>query len=231
MSNGSCNRSEESRPAQAPSRRPWLRLWFVWSLWPLIGCHHAISYEAPDLQAELAAVSTGDLLSLAASHARSGDLMRAEQYLSAAQQRGHENVEIAYWLVRVCVAAGRYQSALAHAIDYLRVQPTDWSLRLVVATLHEALGDTARAELELERIVTHLPEMALAHYRLAMLYHTRAVDRERARMHLEEYLRLAPAGRHAVEATATLSEMTESSIGPRPTPRWTTMDTNEEGDL
>jgi hypothetical protein len=53
-------------------------------------------------------VTAEDLLFLAVSHARSGDLLRAEQYLSAARQRGHEEATVVYWLVRVCVAASRY---------------------------------------------------------------------------------------------------------------------------
>ncbi|MGB8332656.1 MAG: hypothetical protein WCE62_21205 [Polyangiales bacterium] len=154
--------------------------------------------------------------------------MRAEQYLSAARQRGHDDSEVAYWLVRVCVAAGRYRSALAHSDDYLVRHPSDWSLRLVVATLHEALGDTERAELELERIVKHAPGIALPHYRLAMLYRTRASDRELAKAHLEEYLRLTPYGRHAVEAQAALSEVTDSSIGPARVPHPSTGVTSQE---
>jgi len=148
-------------------------------------------------------------------HARSGDLLRAEQYLSAARQSGHDDATVAYWLVRVCVAGGRYRSAVAHAVDYLRDHPSDWSFRLVVATLHEALGDTADAERELERITAAAPEMPLPHYRLAMLYRARVGEQERANVQLEEYLRLAPEGRYAVEARDTLRQLIGISVGPQ----------------
>lgn len=231
MSNGSRRTSEELRREQAPRRRQWSGLWLAGSLSLVGGCHHARPSQSPDLQAELAAVTSRDLLSLAVSHARAGDLMRAEQYLSAARQRGHDATEVAYWLVRVCVAGGRYQSALAHASDYLRDHPSDWSLRLVVATLHEALGDASRAELELEHVVAHAPGIALPHYRLAMLYRNRTSDQARAKAHLEEYLRLTPNGRHAVEARAALSEVTDLSVGPRLIPHPSTGEVNEEDSL
>jgi tetratricopeptide (TPR) repeat protein len=160
-------------------------------------------------------VTVEDLLFLAASHARSGDLLRAEQYLSVARQRGHDEAAVVYWLVRVCVAASRYQSALGHATNYLRDHPSDWPLRFVVATIHEALGDVARAQSELERIVGAEPSMPLPHYRLAMLYRDRWTDHERARPHLEEYLRLTPEGPHAAEVRSALSEVVDVAEGPR----------------
>jgi tetratricopeptide (TPR) repeat protein len=218
MLNGSGRSSEELRPRQARSHSRQVRVLFMGCFAILSGCHHGQLHQWPDLQAELASVSAEDLLSLAVSHARSGDLLRAEQYLSAARQRGHDEAVVVYWLVRVCVAASRYQSALGHAANYLRDHPEDWSLRLIVATIHEALGDVARAQLELERIVVAEPAMSLPHYSLAMLYRSQPVDRERAKEHLEEYLRLTPEGPHAAEVQSVLSEVVDVSIGPRLVP-------------
>jgi regulator of sirC expression with transglutaminase-like and TPR domain len=104
---------------------------------------------------------------------------------------------------------------LAHAADYLRDHPSNWSLRFVVASIHEALGDVASARLELERVVETEPEMPLPHYRLAMLYRNREADRGRARVHLEAYLRLTPKGPHAAEVRSALSEVTDVSTGPQ----------------
>ncbi|MGB3052209.1 MAG: tetratricopeptide repeat protein [Polyangiales bacterium] len=182
------------------------------------GCHHPTLHEGPDLRAELTSVTAEDLFLLGVSHARSGDFLRAEQYLSAARQRGHDEAAVIYWLVRVCVAASRYQSALSHAGDYLRDHPAHWSLRLVVASIYEALGDRARAESELEHIVRAQPERPLPHYRLAMLYRNREDDRGRSKAHLEEYLRLAPQGPHAPEARSVLSEAYETVMGPQLVP-------------
>jgi predicted Zn-dependent protease len=194
----------------------------------LSGCHHATLHPRPDLQTELSTVTAEDLLSLAVAHARSGDLLRAEQYLSVARQRGHDDAAVVYWLVRVCVAASRYQSALGHAANYLRDHPQDWPLRLVVATIYEAVGDVMRAQSELEHIVGAEPAMPLPHYRLAMLYRTRQADQEHAKLHLEEYLRLTPTGPHAAEVRSALSEVADLSNGPRLVPYPATIDPEKE---
>jgi len=228
MSNGSARSSEESRSRRARRHNRGLAPLLVGCFAILSACHHATLHQGPDLQAELSMVTVDDLLFLAASNARSGDLLRAEQYLSAARQRGHDEAAVVYWLVRVCVAASRYQSALGHATNYLRDHPSDWSLRLVVATIHEALGDVARAQSELERIVGAEPSMPLPHYRLAMLYRDRWTDQERARLHLEEYLRLTPEGPHAAEVRSVLSEVVDVSVGPRLVPSPGTIDLREE---
>ena len=218
MSNGSRRSSEESGRGQARRSSRMLGLFLVSFAAMVTGCHHATLHQGPDLQAELTTVTAEDLFLLGVSHARSGDLLRAEQYLSAARQRGHDEAATVHWLVRVCVAASRYQSALAHAADYLRSHPTHWSLRLVVASIYEALGDVARARSELERIVRGEPERPLPHYRLAMLYRSRDADRERAKAHLEDYLRLNPQGLHAPEVRSALTEVSAVSTGPQLVP-------------
>ena len=228
MSNGSARPSEELRLRQARSDRRGLGVLVAAGLAVLGGCHHVTLHQRPDLQAELSTVTGEDLLFLAVSHARSGDLLRAEQYLSAARQRGHDEATVVYWLVRVCVAASRYQSALGHAANYLRDHPSDWPLRLVVATIHEALGDVDRAQSELERIVAAEPAMPLPHYRLAMLYRSRKDDQERATLHLEEYLRLTPEGPHAAEVRSALSDAVGDSKGPRLVPYSRTIGLGED---
>jgi len=228
MSNGSITPWDASRQKRASGRNRCFRVLLAGCVALFGGCHHQTFQERSDLRSELAALTAEDLLSLAISHARSGDLLRAEQYLTAARQRGHDESMVVYWQVRVCVAGGRYRSAVGHAVDYLRDHPADWSLQLIVATLHEALGDATRAESELEHITSAAPGMPLAHYRLAMLYRMRPSDQAKANAHLEAYLRLAPDGRHAAEAKAALSETTEFSNGPRLQPFPATTDSTEE---
>ena len=228
MSNGSARSSGESRSRRAPHRSLGLGVLLLGCFAILSGCHHATVHARPNLQAELSTVTVDDLLFLVASHARAGDLLRAEQYLSAARQRGHDEATVVYWLVRVCVAASRYQSALGHASTYLRDHPGDWALRLVVATIYEALGDVARAQSELERIVGTEPLMPLPHYRLAMLYRDRHADQERARQHLREYLRLNPEGPHAAEVRSLLAQVVAASLGPRLVPSSFSLDGSEE---
>ena len=219
MSNGSRRSSEESGLERARRHSRGLQPLLACGVMLLGGCHQATLHQRPDLQAQLATITAEDLLLLGVSQARSGDLLRAEQYLSAARERGRDEVAVVYWLVRVCVAASRYQSALSHARDYLRDHPSDWSLRFVVATIHEALGDVPRAESELERIVRAEPTMPLPHYRLGMLYRSGEAEQARAKAQLREYLRLTPEGPHAAEARSALREAVEISTGPRILPQ------------
>ena len=219
MSNGSRMTSEESLLERARPPSQGLARLLVFCLCAVAGCHHPTLHQGPELQAELTRVTSEDLFRLGVAHARSGDFLRAEQYLSAARRKGHDEATVAYWLVRVCLLASRYQSALGHATDYLRDHPGHWSLRLVVASIHEALGDVARAEDELRRIVLSEPERPLPHYRLAMLYQEREGSEVLARAHLEEYLRLSPAGRHAAEAESLLDAPAGAPGGPTRLPQ------------
>ena len=213
MSIGSTRSSERSQlvPARRCNKAPGVLLAACFAV--MGGCHHPTLHQGSELQAELTSVTAEDLFLLGVSHARSGDFLRAEQYLTAARQRGHDQASAIYWLVRVCTAASRYQSALGHADRYLRDHPTHWSLRLVVASICEALGDLARAESELEHIVRAEPDWALPHYRLAMLYRD-VHDRARSNAQLEEYLELAPDGPHAAEAESVLGEGADAVMGP-----------------
>ena len=218
MCNGWRVSLEKSQHGQARAPSALLGALVTCILALLAGCGHATSHQRPDLTGERAAVTAEELFVVALSHARSGDLLRAEQYLSAARQHGYDEATLIYWLVRVCIASSRYQSALRHAAEYLRQNPSDWPLRLVVASIHEALGDQSRAQSELELVVKAEPSEPLPHYRLAMLYRTVESQQERASAHLQAYLRLDPQGAHSAEVRAALQEVTDvadAAVGPQ----------------
>lgn len=215
MSNGSTRSSEKSPLGQARRLSKAFGLLLALCLAIPAGCHHATLHRSSELRAELNTVSAEDLFRLGVSYAGAGDFLRAEQYLTAARQRGHDDAAAIYWLVRVCVAASRYQSALGHAAHYLRDHPGHWPLRLVVASIYEALGDLVRAESELEQVVRAAPDRPLPHYRLAMLYRRSEDDGGRSKAHLEEYLKLMPRGPHAAEAQSILSHSAETEAGPQ----------------
>ena len=134
------------------------------------------------------ALTSDELFEVALLQAQRGDFFRAEQYLVAARAEGYDDATTTYWLVRVCVHANRYHSALHHAQDRLNRDPNDWRLRLVVASIHEALGEIGKAVEELEEVLTTEPGRALVHYRLGVLYGGLHASREAARSHLREYL-------------------------------------------
>jgi tetratricopeptide (TPR) repeat protein len=169
------------------------------------GCHHAAVRRAADTTPDLPAITADELFRIGLFQAGRGDLLRAEQYLSAARNLGHGGPTVVYWLVRVCVAAGRFQSALRHAAQYLRDDPANWRLRFVVASIHEALGDLEAARIELEEIVKAEPGSPLPHYRLAMLYSRESFGAQHAATHFRTYLALDPTGPHAAEAATLLA--------------------------
>jgi len=169
------------------------------------GCDHSAVRRGADTRIEVPAVTSDELFEIGLAQARQGDLLRAEQYIVAAGNRGYDEPTVAYWLVRVCVAAGRYHSALDHAARYLRDDPSNWRLRLIVASIHEALGEFDRARLELQHIVSARPDSPLPHYRLAMIYARQASEMQRAAAHFEAYLALDPEGQHAAEVEMLLA--------------------------
>lgn len=183
------------------------RLLFVVVAWvPLLGCQHAAVRTAGDLGNALHSVAPEDLFEIGLLQAQRGDLLRSEQYLTAALHRGYDEPTVVYWLVRVCVAAGRYHSALDHAVRHLRNDPGNWRLRLIVASIHEALGELDGARRELEHIVSSEPTTPLPRYRLAMLYLSEESGARRAAPHFEAYLTLDPQGDHAAEVERLLAQ-------------------------
>lgn len=136
-------------------------------------------------------------------HAQSGDLVRAEQYLVAAIDKGHPSAEVLPVLMEVCIAGDRFDTALSHARPHLLREPQNWSLRYMVATLYSAVGKTPLAIEHLERVLMDAPEEANAHYTLGKLM-WQENDNARAVALMERYISLAPKGNHAPDARALL---------------------------
>jgi Tfp pilus assembly protein PilF len=144
------------------------------------------------------------LLEKGRAYASVGDLTRAEQYLSAALDAGADSSDVLPILLRVCIAAKRYQVAIDYAAPVLQKHPDDYRLRFVVASLRENVGDAKVAREELESIVTAAPSEPDPHYALAVILRDDARDVVGADAQFREYLRLAPGGSHAEEARASL---------------------------
>lgn len=183
----------------------------------LASCHRDARPSAvADEEAPLASVSAEQLYELGVAYARRGDMVRAEQYISSAKDRGYSEAETVTWLVRISVASARYNSALGYAEPYLRRHPDDWSLRFLIGNIHDALGDSERAKQEFERVVREAPNEALPHYRLGILYADSFKQYDAAIPHFRRYLELAPEGRHAAEVRSLLDnpEGMQSIEGP-----------------
>lgn len=137
--------------------------------------------------------------------AASGDFIRAEQYIAAAITRGFPEDEAMPALMQVCIEGSRLSAALSYAEPYLASHPGQWSLRMLVASIHMGLAHDERAREELERVIQDAADDApQAHYFLGVLFRDRLADAERAAEHFGRYLALAPEGEHIEEARAGL---------------------------
>ena len=149
-------------------------------------------------------VDPNELYSHGLGMAQRGDLIRAEQYILAAIEKGFDRASALPSLLRVCIASERYAIALHHATPYLQEHPEDWALRYLVATLHLAVGSDERARSELEKVIRDAPEEPVPYYTLGMLHRERHSDDNAARQYFERYIELAPAGSHAEEVRELL---------------------------
>ncbi|MDH5491710.1 MAG: tetratricopeptide repeat protein [Myxococcales bacterium] len=145
-----------------------------------------------------------------------GDMVRAEQYLSAAMERGYPEDRVVPQLIRVCVASSRISAALSYAEPYLAAHPTQWRLRYLVATLHLGLRRIPEAVADLEAVIGQRPEDPTAHYTLGIILRDHIGDGHGAREHFSRYLELAPEGAHAEEARSAAIAPIEHVVSEAP---------------
>jgi tetratricopeptide (TPR) repeat protein len=147
-----------------------------------------------------------------------GDLIRAEQYLAAAIDRGFPAEQALPPLMRVCLASSRLRAALSHAEPYLEDHPDAWSLRYLVASIQLGIGNVDDARVSLERVITDAPDQPDAYYLLGLLLRDRVGDRNGATRRFERYIELAPEGQHAGEVRAALLALRQPVAPPAPAP-------------
>lgn len=87
---------------------------------------------------------------------------------------------------------GRYQEALAHLGEAVRIQPAYAEAHSNIGATHDALGRADLAELSYRRAIEIMPDYADARYNLASALHKQARFAEAAAAWLD-YLRLEPA--------------------------------------
>ncbi len=151
----------------------------------------------------LATADAATLYEEGKGYAAAGDLVRSEQYLVAALDKGHSSHEVLPLLVEVCVRGNRYDTALFHTKPYLERNPANWRLRYLTATLNSAVGREHRAIEHLEQVLVDAPAEPDAYYTLGQLLWIRN-DKPRAVQLLGMYLQLAPQGRHVAKAHSLL---------------------------
>ncbi len=157
----------------------------------------------------MASVSGRQLYEQGIEMARSGDLVRAEQYLVASMQRGHPEPIVLRQLMNVCVQASRFRAAVAYARPYLERHPHEWALRYLVGTILAGLDENAAARREMEAVIADNATHADAHFMLATLLRERFNDPVGADVHYRRYVEIAPEGPHAEEARAGMLRQVE----------------------
>jgi tetratricopeptide (TPR) repeat protein len=147
----------------------------------------------------------GELFEAGRDAAARGDTIRAEQYLSAAIERGYDRGKALPLLLDACLSSSRLRAALTHAEPYLRDHPEDDGLRYLVAIVHMGLGQTSAARLALDELLRRNEKSPEAHLVLGILDFSS--DPITAREHFLAYLELAPRGERAAEARSRLAEL------------------------
>lgn len=151
--------------------------------------------------------------------ARRGDMVRAEQYMALAVRAGYPEPKALVAIVDACLAASRLRAALNYAEPYVRRHPGAWRVRLLVASIHAALGHDLVAREELRRTLAHPEASAETQYLLASLLDQRFDDEAGARDAYAAYVERAPQGEHVAEAAAWLAEHPSQAVRSKGSPR------------
>ena len=186
-----------------------LRL-FVWMFLAALslsgsGCGAGAAPAVNDVTDVAANRDAAELFRQGQRAAEQGDTVRAEQYLSMANDRGFDASKALPSMLRVCLSSSRLRAALNHAEPYLREHPNDRSLRYLVATIHLGLGQLDDARIDLSRLISNDSNYANAHYLLGVL--ESGANVRVAPVHFRKYLELAPQGEHAVEVQSRLKDL------------------------
>jgi tetratricopeptide (TPR) repeat protein len=153
-----------------------------------------------------AGIAAEQLFQQGEAMARSGDLLRAEEYLSAALQRGYAPELVLPLLLKVCLASSRLSAALTYAGPYLQQHPDDYHLRYLVAAVQLGMARHEEAARELRRVLSQHPDFAPAHYLMGVVLRDYAHDPVRATQHFRQHQALDPDGLHSAEVAAWLQE-------------------------
>ncbi len=167
----------------------------------------ADSPDAPTTDV-LEQLSPEELFTRGVRFARMGDSARASEYLEAARRRGITDARVVPHLVAVLARAGRLSQARLHAAAYVRRTPSDWRMRVVLASLQHALGEPEEAIALLHAACRLAPNEPLPHYHLGSLL--AEMGRPGAREAFSRYLELAPQAAHAEEAREWLAQLSPS---------------------
>jgi len=174
------------------------------ALLAIAGCGAAAPKPSEPMPDPLAGVPARVLYNRGLRHAKQGDDVRAEQYLTAALEHGAPAEKVLPALVEAAISGQRYRSALGYAEALIARGNADWTIHYLVATLRAGTGNEAGAKRILVQLLEDQPAAAAPRYLYAALLIAEGGRGREARHNLEEYLELAPEGDHAAEARRLL---------------------------
>jgi tetratricopeptide (TPR) repeat protein len=149
-------------------------------------------------------LTQGQLTEVAGVLDTRGDVVRAEQYWRLALEQGADAETVLPKLLGAFVRDRQYRLALQHAQEYLRAHPNAYTLRLLAGAIYEAVGNYPAAIEQYQIVAERRAERADVHYVLGAALLKQGTDRMEADACFRRYLELAPEGRYAERAQASL---------------------------
>lgn len=165
------------------------------------------------------AADPGDVLTLielSELYMKSGDLLRARQYLAMVERTaahglppGIDGKRVFKLGILIAVQGHQYTDAIRRCQQRLRRAPEDAPVRSLLASLLEAIGDELGAERQWRMLIALHPAEGHPLLELARFYdRTTRADRQHLSQRLyARYLEVEPQGSEATQARAALLEM------------------------
>jgi Tfp pilus assembly protein PilF len=161
--------------------------------------------------------AAAELHRIGISRYKSGDSLRAEEYLASALEAGGSADVILPDLMRVSIGGRRYQAAIRYFEDYRSDlgRPRRADLEMVAGVLYLGVEQPERARAAFEKALELKPKNARAELLLAQLLHDELQDYAVADTHFRAYLSLEPEGEGADIARAGLMKAPAEVTRPR----------------
>lgn len=151
------------------------------------------------------------------SHYRTGDSLRAEEYLASALEAGGSANAILPDLMRASIGGRRYQAAIRYFEDYRKElgRRERGELEMVAGVLYLGVEQPELARGAFEKSLEIQPQNAKARLLLGQLLHDDLQDYGASDQHFRAYLALEPEGEGAAIARAGLMKQTSEPAAPK----------------
>jgi Tfp pilus assembly protein PilF len=199
----------------------------------LVACGSATTAVPVQSQAEPTPAqrqeAAAELHRIGLSHYKTGDSLRAEEYLASALEAGGSANVILPDLMRASIRGRRYQAAIRYFEDYRADlgRPQRAELEVVAGVLYLGVDQPEQARSSFEKSLEIQPKNARAELLLGQVLHDDLQDYAASDTHFRAYLALEPEGEGAATARAGLmkapseAKSSKSGLKRMPMPRRT----------